>query len=472
MSPRLRVRDDEQAGASRVGADLLEGAHAVGPERLEERELGLRPDDVGRHGVDHARAEAHARVGGRRPAGMDAGREARPEGALGEDRGRRGAGCASAPRPRRRGRRRAPSRSGARPRAPAPSSELRGNGYSAPVSGERSRGAGGCEDRRLVERHNCELGWRPAEEAVEEHELVCRDGIGRGRARQRLPGRDEPGSDLERRAGAGRERANGGDPPAGDEEGLQEAILHGGREQAAAASRAAARGARARCDHGLERPDPVTEPRRVLVAKAVGEVAELGAEPRERPAGREERELALARSREGTRRELGPAPAPDRPEPVRLRADDDPVAATPKVDAAVGPERAGVRRRPELADQPRFLERGLELGAEHAPLDPLEREERGLDGGPLPLGAEVRAQPGPQVAGAADVEHLVVPVTEEVDARPRRGAEGERALAVDAPHARSGQLEDVADGAAPRSWARPRSATSASAVACASGSAR
>src|SRR5207253_10103188 len=79
------------------------------------------------------------------------------------------------------------------------------------------------------------------------------------------------------------------------------------------------------------------------------------------------------------------------------------------------------------------------------PLDPLERAERRLDRGPLAIRAEVRAQPGPQVARAAGVEHLVVLVAEEVDAGRRRRAEGERPLEVDAASARRGELAQVGD---------------------------
>ena len=114
---------------------------------------------------------------------------------------------------------------------------------------------------------------------------------------------------------------------------------------------------------------------------------------------------------------------------------------------AVGPGAARVRGRPQLAQQPELLERRLELGAEHAPLDPLERAERGLDRRPLPLGAEVGAQPRAQVAGAADVEHLLVAVAEEVDARPRRRARDERALRREPAGARRRELDELGDRA-------------------------
>src|SRR6266536_2887501 len=59
----LAVRDHEQAGRARVLAGLLEGAHAVGTERLEERELRLDRDRVRRNRVDDPAAEARNGVG-------------------------------------------------------------------------------------------------------------------------------------------------------------------------------------------------------------------------------------------------------------------------------------------------------------------------------------------------------------------------------------------------------------------------
>ncbi len=52
-----------------------------------------------------------------------------------------------------------------------------------------------------------------------------------------------------------------------------------------------------------------------------------------------------------------------------------------------------------------------------------------------------------QVAGAADVEHLVVHVAEEVDAGTLRRAEGEAALAMHAARLRRSELDEVCDGA-------------------------
>ncbi len=120
-----------------------------------------------------------------------------------------------------------------------------------------------------------------------------------------------------------------------------------------------------------------------------------------------------------------------------------------QVCVAVRARATRVRRRPELPQQPELLQRRLELRAELAPLDPLERAERGLDRRPLPLAREVRAQTRAQVAGTADVEDLAVPVAEEVHA----GAPGrlcdQSALAVQSTRPRCGELREIADGTCP-----------------------
>ena len=97
----------------------------------------------------------------------------------------------------------------------------------------------------------------------------------------------------------------------------------------------------------------------------------------------------------------------------------------------------------ELADQTELFERRLELGAEDAPLDPVEREQRGFDRRALGLALEVGTKACSQVARAADVEHLVLAVAEEVHTGPRRCAADQRALAVHAALARSGQRAQV-----------------------------
>ena len=79
----------------------------------------------------------------------------------------------------------------------------------------------------------------------------------------------------------------------------------------------------------------------------------------------------------------------------------------------------------------------------------VERGERRLDRRTLPATGEVRAQPGAQVTGAADVQHLTVRVAEQVDAGGRRRAGRQRPLDVELAGARRGELDEVGEGARP-----------------------
>ena len=193
---------------------------------------------------------------------------------------------------------------------------------------------------------------------------------------------------------------------------------------------------------GLERLDPVAQPRGVLEAEVAREPLQLRPQLRQRVLER----LPLD-ALQGARGELRASAALQRAELGRLRRADDAVAAAAEVDVTVGSRGARVRRRTQLADQPQLLERRLELRAERRATRPLERAERGLDRRPLPLGAEVRAQPRAQVARASDVEHLVVRVAEEVHAGTLRRAECEMALPVHATRPRRRELDEVGDGA-------------------------
>src|SRR6476659_2414083 len=58
----LRVGDHLQPRRARVGANVLESAHAVGAERLEEGDLRLDRDHVRRHRIDEPTAETRAGV--------------------------------------------------------------------------------------------------------------------------------------------------------------------------------------------------------------------------------------------------------------------------------------------------------------------------------------------------------------------------------------------------------------------------
>ena len=111
----------------------------------------------------------------------------------------------------------------------------------------------------------------------------------------------------------------------------------------------------------------------------------------------------------------------------------------------VGPRAARVRRRAQLAQKPQLVERGLELAPAALPLDARQRAEGGLDGRPLPLAGEVRAQSGAEISRPAHVERLPVPVAEDVRPGRRRGTGDERALRLQAPGARCRQLDEVGD---------------------------
>ena len=175
-------------------------------------------------------------------------------------------------------------------------------------------------------------------------------------------------------------------------------------------------------DDVLERLDPVAEPRRLLVAEAFRQVREPLAEPRQGAVPEQVVELRLRARGERSRGERRLAAAPDRPERARLRGHDEVVPSTTQVHASLLPAAARVGRRLQLADQAHLLEGRLELRAEDAPLDAVERMQGRLDRRPLTVGAEVRAQARPQIARSPDVQHLVVAVAEEVDAGPGRSA--------------------------------------------------
>ena len=161
------------------------------------------------------------------------------------------------------------------------------------------------------------------------------------------------------------------------------------------------------------------------------------------------------------------------PSSVGLRRADDAVAAAAQIDVAVGSRGACVRRRAQLADQPQLLERGLELRAEHAPLDPVERAERGLDRGPLP--ARSGSTSAAARAGRARGRR-------RAPGRARRGRGRRRAAAARRTRASASRARAAAASRpsstrsatvrAPRSCAMPIRQSRISAVASASGSAR
>ena len=116
MSPRFPSAIDEQPGGARVGAHLLERAHAVGAERLEERELRLDARRRTARPRRRSRSRSAERLGGlgaaevRVAAQLDrqqVGARVEPDDEL---------AALAARRPRRAGRRRSTSRPAAPPR--------------------------------------------------------------------------------------------------------------------------------------------------------------------------------------------------------------------------------------------------------------------------------------------------------------------------------------------------------------------
>ena len=168
------------------------------------------------------------------------------------------------------------------------------------------------EDLRLVERRDRELRRR-RQEPVDEDELVGGDGVERGLAGQGLACLGERGANLNGGAASRRERADRGDASTRHEEGLREAVLERGREQQQPAGSESLEPGEVG-DDGLERLDPVPKLRGVLVAEALGEVAELvrslGSGPPEvRSASSRSVAPAIARTASSARRRLRMGPS-------------------------------------------------------------------------------------------------------------------------------------------------------------------
>ena len=255
-----------------------------------------------------------------------------------------------------------------------------------------------------------------------------------------MSGSGESRLDLEVPA-ARRERPLGGDPPAGHEEGPRVPWLCR-RHDETPLERPEPREPVELAADALQRVDAVTQPCGVLVAAGVRQLRQPPSQPRQR----RRRPLQLVRD-ERPRGELGLTPGADRSHGRGLRRRHHAVPAPAQPDVAVGPCHSRVRGRPQLADQPKLLQRGLELGAEHPPLDSLGRRDGRLHRRPLALRAEVRAESRAQVAGATDVEHLAVPVVEQIDTGSRRRAEREVPTVPDPARPRRAERDEVGDGA-------------------------
>ena len=436
MSPRFASTQDEEPCRARVVADLLERPEPVGAERLEERGLRLHGDDVRPDGVDDPLAEAcdRRRRGGSAEHGLAAQLhrqevEARVEPddelallardglgePVGEVGGRHSVIVAATLR--------------ARDGEQARGQDLGG------VAGRRSAapaaGAAGSRRRRGARP-------RPRERATALRPQP-RPARPRPRARPAAP-----------RGIAPRRHAS-----ARDEERAPEAGSRAGARTQSSSGAEPIELVDARRDL-LERGDAIAQPRGILEAQVARETsgawrgAAAAHRRGRRPRSRRARGPRAARGACSRSARSGSAP--------RRRPSDRRGARGRTADGRP----ARVRRRAELADQAELLERGLELGSELAPLDPLERAERSLDRGPLAIAREVRAKPSAQVARLADVEHRVVAVAEEVDAGRRRRPRDERALRVELPRARRGELDDLARACARRAPARARGARSGS----------
>ena len=237
------------------------------------------------------------------------------------------------------------------------------------------------------------------------------------------------------------QRARRRDPPARDEEGAQEAGLARRGEQTDA-QRAQAGHLADRGDDLLEGCDAVTQAGGILVALVAGQPPQALAQRRQR-IGR----VGSFESVERARRTAGELAALQRPVRRRLGAGHPGRAAPAQVDVAVGPRATSIRRRTQLTKHAQLLQCRLDLVAERAPLDAGQRTECRLHGRPLALAAEIRAQARPQVSRTPDIERLVVPVPEDVDAGRRRRGCDERPLGMEATRPRSGELDEVGDRA-------------------------
>ena len=109
---------------------------------------------------------------------------------------------------------------------------------------------------------------------------------------------------------------------------------------------------------------------------------------------------------------------------MRLRGDREPghllVRRQREIAAALGVRRAAVGIRPQPQDQLELHQRRLQLASQRPRLDPLGRLQRVLDRPPKPAAGEVRAHAGAQVGRLSHVQHTIVAVVEQVDARPGR----------------------------------------------------
>ena len=181
---------------------------------------------------------------------------------------------------------------------------------------------------------------------------------------------------------------------------------------------------------------------------------ELAPQARQRRA----RPLELVRL-ERARGDAGAAAALQRPVRRRLLRHDDGSPRTREVDVAVGPRRARVRGRTQLAQQPQLLQRRFELRADDAPLDRARRPRAP----PRPTAAAAPSGSTSAVARAGrgrGRRRAPARARRGRDRRPAASARRTRASACRRRGARRGadELDEVATVRAPRSCASPISA--------------
>jgi hypothetical protein len=112
----------------------------------------------------------------------------------------------------------------------------------------------------------------------------------RSETRRRRTGGAQARLDLDDRAAPAWERANVGEPSGGDEDRSQEALV-GGRREDTQLSGAQTLQLYEVADYVLEGCDAIAQPGRVLVAEAVGQVAQSAAEACKRSAEQKSIEL-------------------------------------------------------------------------------------------------------------------------------------------------------------------------------------
>ena len=197
------------------------------------------------------------------------------------------------------------------------------------------------ENRRGLERCHAQLGRRAAQERSDCEQRV--DVLDGQVVRRRAVRLGKTCIDLEPSSVAARERANGCNTPAGDEDRPREPGL--GRWNDEAAARVAQLiEAPKRAEDLLERADAVAQTCGILEATAVCEVTKACAQARQRELG--PLEFLLRGAVERSAREPRARAAVDRAERCRRLRADERVAAPAQIHVAIRPRVARIGDRP------------------------------------------------------------------------------------------------------------------------------